>query len=497
MPEEAPLERENLALERSINIGLSGAVILAAFAVASTLFPLWALLTAVLLMGLAIFASADDELSIPRYGLFLIVALIPLAGLAHLGKAMDIVGGGRFTLRQIIGVGSLLYLVGVKVMYRRNFVQTAQTTWIAIFAAVVIISFALNQRTGYTGSIFRQYITAFLLVFLTVNVVEKERDVATILGILVVGHFVSALMGFAGFAYSVEHEAFLPGDVMVVGQQSDAGRFQGVGGASPVAFGMALLTMMAICSYFLISTRRQWVRLFGFPILLVLSYAMVITYARTAYLAFILGAVMLLGRFRKRISPIALIIAMAIGVLAVSQFVDADKVTERIAEIGANPATDKAMMNRIGYMRIGFRLLSDNPLLGIGPGNFSEMVSATQFRYFLPTHQEIGRHLHNMYAAVACDVGLLGMTAFILILGTVFRDLRFVRRSYGEDEDSLLKNAAGALEIAFTLMLFMSFFNPTQYSKLVWLMIALSAAIGRIRRKQLAEMPGEDSAVRA
>jgi putative inorganic carbon (hco3(-)) transporter len=125
-------------------------------------------------------------------------------------------------------------------------------------------------------------------------------------------------------------------------------------------------------------------------------------------------------------------------------------------------------------------LAVENPLLGVGPGNF-------RFYYNELTDRPAGTHnlyvAHNAYLDVAAELGIVGMVLFLLYLGmTMSRLTVAARRGFGPP------GYARALRVSLVIALVSAVFVSEQYYPPFWLLGGLATAIwaegGRARRER-------------
>lgn len=85
-----------------------------------------------------------------------------------------------------------------------------------------------------------------------------------------------------------------------------------------------------------------------------------------------------------------------------------------LADVRGMHVTDEnyAVVERLAHWQAALDMLSDHPLLGVGVGNYVPVYPA----YALPGWQEPLGHAHNYYLHVAAEIGLLGLSAYLLFV---------------------------------------------------------------------------------
>lgn len=108
-------------------------------------------------------------------------------------------------------------------------------------------------------------------------------------------------------------------------------------------------------------------------------------------------------------------------------------------------ADDFAVIERLAHWQAGLNMFASNRLLGVGLGNFN--VTYAEFNVS-PTFLVSRGHAHNYYIQVAAESGLVGLTAYLLLLATIVVTLLVAFRSAaGRDPATraLLVAAAGTV----------------------------------------------------
>jgi len=76
-----------------------------------------------------------------------------------------------------------------------------------------------------------------------------------------------------------------------------------------------------------------------------------------------------------------------------------------------------AVVERLAHWEAALWMLGDHPILGVGIGNYVPTYPA----YALPGWKDALGHAHNYYLHVAAETGLVGLAAYLFLLGACFR----------------------------------------------------------------------------
>jgi O-antigen ligase len=179
---------------------------------------------------------------------------------------------------------------------------------------------------------------------------------------------------------------------------------------------------------------------------------------------------------RERAFPLILlgVVALVVAAIVVSPAL-LDRLTA-LADWGRDPT----LVRRTTYLAVGFDLLQQSPVWGIGPGNFPIYFVGEEYR-FLPGRTPIMRELHNTYLDVAVELGLVGLLLFLALVGTALAEARRALLGGGA------VSAAGlALVLALVALLVASFFMPNKDMRYLWLLLGLAFQAGRLARARRA-----------
>jgi O-antigen ligase len=242
-------------------------------------------------------------------------------------------------------------------------------------------------------------------------------------------------------------------------------------------FGASLLLALLICLYFAFVDRRSAVRLPLAAAAAVLVMAIVHTYARGTTVAMVLSVGFLVFMVRRRVSVPAVLTALALLALCLAPLAP-DAYWERMRTMYTQFSVDSTITRRTDTYRIGLQLFREHWLFGLGPGNFVAAYMEPGFRF---ERGIIPSALFNLYLSIGTQTGLLGLCAFGLMVGSAFGELRRAARSAVAGDD-FLAQAAELLQVMLAAMLLISFFEPTDLQKYLWIVLGAAAALGGLRR---------------
>lgn len=187
----------------------------------------------------------------------------------------------------------------------------------------------------------------------------------------------------------------------------------------------------------------------------------------------IIAAVALAGPRRGRMMLAAsLLVVAAAGYFA---FFASQSQTDRLTNAdGGSGRTD--------IWKVGWRMVEDKPLTGVGAGNFE--ISSIHYLLVEPGAIERDEYIvdqpavaHNLYLEILADLGIPGLvlmlTVILISLLAAIRAARVFDR-FGDDGSALL---ARAVAVGLLSILAADVFLSAEFGKLLWLLLGLGPAI--------------------
>lgn len=346
-----------------------------------------------------------------------------------------------------------------------------------VFVMLTFVSMAGAENKGLALASIRKSFSLVLLLVLVAFLADTRRKVEILLWILVGTSLFSALILLIDIAFGTQLVA-----------QSDAATTartaQGVvrssGGSDynpTTAASMLVVGVIFALVHALESPVWRWRLL---TIAAIGSAAVVLSFARSAALAYFVIGLVLLWRYRHwRYFPLG-IMMVVVTVLVVIPFIPAEY-WERLSSL-IDGTGDPSLGRRLSYNIIGIDLFFKHPIFGVGPSNFLHHFTSIEYRY-LPGRTLLGRELHNMYLSVVVQYGIVGAFPFFAMLMISFRQLRAVVHA---PSCETMRIYALALSYAFAAYLVASLFLPNEYTKYTWLLPGISAALFVVNERERA-----------
>jgi O-antigen ligase len=318
------------------------------------------------------------------------------------------------------------------------------------------------------------FLVAAGLLALVVALVDSERRLRAVIWTMIASGLVSALIVYID--YSTGERLVSTAEAAVSAEFDGFARSAGGSDQNPTTAAQMLMVSAGLLLGQIVRHGRY--RLAGALLLLACLGALGIMSARSAVLGLVaMAGLVLLSLRRERGS--AIVAAGLLGLLALALFLAPPALVERFAVLG-DWSGDPTLYRRLSYLRAGADLFAGSPIWGVGPGNFPLYFAGADFRY-LPGREPVPRELHNMYADVAVELGIVG---FLLFAALVVKGLRSAAAA------AKLSNPLGwsgfAVMLALSGLLVASFFMPHKDMRYLWIMLGLALQCGRLAARREA-----------
>jgi O-antigen ligase len=179
------------------------------------------------------------------------------------------------------------------------------------------------------------------------------------------------------------------------------------------------------------------------------------SWSRGAWLGFSAAMVVVSLMWSRRtafVSSSVILRVALVGLLGGSRLVPAS-VTQRLTsfvpfigvrDVRAVEITDEnyASVERLAHWESALDMWRDHPWVGVGFGNYQTVYGA----YALPKWPMALGHAHNYYLNVAAETGLLGIAAYLILIGSASWQMwRNIRRTKDALAKALVLGALGLL----------------------------------------------------
>lgn len=335
----------------------------------------------------------------------------------------------------------------------------------------------LVQETSFRFFLVLAYMLAFALL------VRSTQQMTIVFTTLALGALVFGLISFAGYASAADDYNQL---VRAKGLQGDYNFF-------------ALYEVVALPPALVLAARARTpgrvLLFYGVVAAIVLSVVASLSRSGLLALASVVVVTLLLPAslfFRRASQKVTYAFALGAAALVV-MLAGASPFVERAATIFQEQGVSGSRgSGRVDVWRAAWRSFKENPLLGIGAGNFR----SSTFDRLLQTpgvtstegYRSKGKYVHSMYLGNLTELGVVGFGLFMVMLSLTFSSLiASVRRARSRGDPDLARFAA-ALAVGLVGVSVSGLFLSIELAKPLWIVIGLALALDVMTRR-LPELP--------
>jgi probable O-glycosylation ligase (exosortase A-associated) len=227
------------------------------------------------------------------------------------------------------------------------------------------------------------------------------------------------------------------------------------------------------------TTKNRILKLLGMFAAIWCVIGTILTYSRGGFLALGVGILALIFFERKKWRIIGVILILFILILPRLS----EKYINRMNTIQTYQE-DPSAMGRIAANHAAINMVKENPIFGVGAGNFNELVvdfTPLEYRQYVKS----GLSIHNVILQAASETGLVGLTIFLLLILRGFWNslVLIMKKKIKQSEE--LYNLSLMLGIALFAIFIGEQFGQGAYYKQMYLVLPLISATKMIIKNNL------------
>ena len=391
-------------------------------------------------------------------------------------------GSGRLTINNVLGgLLALLLVVRLGIERRAEFLRSRPVQLFLLLALALLVNHVLApQLPGLSGfetpdvptSRLQELLsrTAYLVFF--VAFIHARRHILAVVW-LVIGSVLVTAPNAIWNALAADTETARAAATFGVNIARNPNR---------LAFLCAIT--IAIIGHAVPEARTRILRVGGLVAIAVLIVTILLSASRSGLIELVVLLMMFLGGVgargqRSRVFLLALALAVGIGLALVPEH-HFDRMTDFFrSDRGESAASTR---NRLELLGTGARMFADSPLYGVGLGNFRR-VSTTDYGSLRMSS------LHNSYLLTLVEGGLLLLIPYLLILWSLWRELRNAASLAARRAGPELAWLVAAMQSVLVLFLIFSLFADVWHEPILFLIAGLTVTMGRLYRREPEATP--------
>jgi O-antigen ligase len=234
----------------------------------------------------------------------------------------------------------------------------------------------------------------------------------------------------------------------------------------PNYFASSALLCLPLAYLFSRSMPQRWVRWSCAVSVVLILAAMAVSGSRGGFLGLIAMVLVMIWHSKRRLLTLILVACVGGALLAISPV----SPVGRLLHPSASDDGGKAV--RLVMWSAAWRMFCDNPVLGVGYGNFRVVAP----RY---VNQDVGHDFlaHSEYLELLSEMGLPGLLALVGTFVASFVTLHRVRRSAKRCGSRFLINAALGIQTGLIGYAISILFLSAGFLRLSWFMVFISACM--------------------
>jgi hypothetical protein len=502
-------------------------------------------LAAIFVLGLFALVARWPELG-TLFALFAIYSNIAVLGMKSRAVLLSTVSTGQMTVatagqnaRVVVVMAALCLLLCIPILYRclvgkeKLVFDRGFYLMLGYFTVFLTSSFFARDQAILTTQITDFLLEGVAIYFLVVNVV---REYATLRratwALLLAGSFMSGLSifqhvthtetsNYGGLAMLGAELDFNPVGRRATVSWADAENLHPQGATSsvegvqfrsagpigePNRYAQVLVVLLPLAALRFRRERSRALRWLAVASAAFIFGGMMLTFSRGAMFTAV-AIFALLAYFRFIWPPHVVVAAIGICLLVpaldphtglrflslggVKTLLTKNTASYKEPAAGQTGVPDTSVVRRYVLNVAAWNVFLDHPILGVGPGHFSDYYSMAYGNRVGLIEQLKKYRGHNLYLETLAETGILGLAAFLAVILAVMHGLWRIRRRL-RLMGSEYADTATAFFLCLVAYLISAIFAHLSYQRYFWLLMALCSAtihiLGRVEQESSGEL---------
>lgn len=346
--------------------------------------------------------------------------------------------------------------------------KSKQVTFAVFFVIWMVISSFFYRQTSMP--VFLTIFRAIIPYFLFSCIIKTQKQISIIVWVLIICGVLAAVYGIHQLRANIG--VYDRGIKRIVSFFSNPNAFgNNLSILIPILLGMFFHKYSAVVKGILLI-------FFAF-----LFAGIIISYSRGASVTFIAGIFLFVFTFFKKEKKVFAGIAAVFLLLAIIYFFPSrQKYTmwARVRTIFRAESAEQLDSGRAETSKAGIRMMLNNPLFGVGLGNFTnEYRNLAMSRSDIKIVSKHAMVAHNLYVEIGSQIGIVGLILYLLIVFFTLRDLYYSQKLFLNNNE-FLRIVTVSLQVSVYVFLLYGFMGSGLSSKTFWIIISLAIPLKRM-----------------
>lgn len=364
-----------------------------------------------------------------------------------------------FSALHLERITAIVVLISTLV-HERKFATPKITKTVLFFWATMAMSvpFAYWGANALSNTIqFGQTVAYHLLIVTLVNSVERFRAFLITFAVLI-----GWLAGSSTYLYMAGDYVVTMGIDRAVGLTS--------AGSDPNTLANTLVSGLPLILLLLTKDSGKVIKMLALGVAVTCVLTIIYTGSRMGFFSTIMLGILFAVTGKKKLIYIPALILLAV----ITWTFIPEQYKNRYESVN-NLEKDQSYQNRIRAWQAGWAMFKDNPVTGVGAGNFAYAAGA---EYWPGPGKKVWLNAHSLPLKALGDLGLLGTTAFIVMIVTLFRlNFRLKRKLADSNLPSTMRYYPTACNFSLIVLLFAGYTTHNLYRNTWFMLAAISGAL--------------------
>ncbi|RJP54652.1 MAG: hypothetical protein C4583_02135 [Anaerolineaceae bacterium] len=268
--------------------------------------------------------------------------------------------------------------------------------------------------------------------------------------------------------------------------------------SNPNAYAQILVVLAPIALDRIWHERNIWLRVLAAWALTAIVLTIFFTFSRGGFLSLVFGVAILLTQRRFNFVPVIMTFVVGLGLIQFLPASYSDRINSLFQLVPSenDQVVDTSFRGRLSENTAAMRMFQDNPIFGVGLGNYRTNYQDYSRNLGLD-HRREPRSPASLYLELLAEQGIVGIMIFAALMIYVFLGLLRARSHFvlaGLRDEAYITAAIFAGLAAY---MFEAIFKNSAYSNVFWILVGVALAAIQVAQTSFdAASVGKDSVLR-